>query len=126
MTTTRCTGVAPLVVESQSIGAVQVVRFRCSQILSDVNAREMGEGLEAALDAVASPIRFVIDLAGVQILSSAGFAKLIMFRRRVTARGGELVLCRPHPQVARAFQLTNLWNFFSILPDLDTALTSFD
>jgi anti-anti-sigma factor len=110
----------------EAVDGVLVVRIRGTRILSEENAREMGDALNAALDASTPSNRVVIDLAPVQMLSSAALAKLIMFKRRLKERGGSMALCRLGPHVVRAFQLTNLTGLFSIHPDLDSALTSFD
>jgi anti-anti-sigma factor len=116
--------VEPLSVESEESGDARVVRFRRVEILCDQNVREMGEGLETVLSRRERPGRVVIDLAGIQILSSAAVAKLILFQRRLRGLGGELLLCHLHPHVARSFQLSNLSHYFSIHADVNAALAS--
>ncbi len=126
MTTAMSTGHVPLTVESEWVDDVRVVRFRGAKILNDDNAREMGLGLDAEIDQSGPLFRVVIDLAGVKMISSATLAKLILFKRRLKERGGEMALCRLCPPVMRTFQVTNLAEFFAIHPDLETAQTSFE
>jgi anti-sigma B factor antagonist len=125
LTTAMRTGDPALVVESVRSDGVTVVRFRAARIISEANAHEMGQGLKTALETGGPRPRVLVDLAGVQLLSSAAIAKLLMFKRRVQDQGGEVRLCRLTPHVARAFAVTNLSTFFSIHPDVDSARDSF-
>lgn len=117
---------SPLVVETESSDGVTVVRFRAVRIYSDAHSHAMGLGLHSALDSAGPKPRLVVDLQGVQLLSSAAIAKLLLYRRRAKDRGGELRLCRPTPHVSRTFDLTNLTTFFSIDNSLETALVAFE
>jgi anti-anti-sigma factor len=126
LTTTLQAKDAPVVHETETIDGVQVVRFRKGRIFDDDNARELGDGLKAVLEATAGPARIVVDLVGVTLLSSASIAKLIVFKRRVRERGGEVRIGRPCPQVARSFRIANLWDFLSVHSELGSALGSFD
>jgi anti-anti-sigma factor len=60
------------------------------------------------------PRRVVLNLVNVQSMMSVSIAILINFQKRVRDAGGTLKLCRIHPDVARAFQLTHVDQLFDI------------
>ena len=66
--------------------------------------------LEQALDAaVAAGTReIVVDLAGVDYVSSAGLKVLARTAERLTALGGRLVLAAPQPPVRVALELAGI------------------
>jgi stage II sporulation protein AA (anti-sigma F factor antagonist) len=66
--------------------------------------------------------RVVLDLAGVDYLSSPGLAALHAFRDRLAAAGGTLVLCGLTPPVRVAFELSGLLPDFAEEPSRDLAV----
>jgi anti-anti-sigma factor len=103
-----------MLVETRSAEGVRVVRVRALKVLSESSIRELGEGLDAVVESGGSPLRLVIDLSGVEFLSSAALAKLVLTKRRLMKSGGDLSLCRLSSQLARTFRITNLWHYFPI------------
>ncbi|MGW4500184.1 STAS domain-containing protein [Micromonospora sp. NPDC004336] len=65
----------------------------------------------------AAPARPVLrlDLSGVRVLSAAGVRALVAAHLRIRARGGELVLLRPDPVVARVLRATGLHRVIPIV-----------
>lgn len=70
--------------------------------------------------------RIVVDLTPVSYLTSAAIAKLISLHRRLARSEGQLVLCSLHPQVAETLQTAHLLDYFSVTPNTDSALASFN
>ena len=83
--------------------------------------REFGQLLA---DAVArGRVRLVLDLARVDFIDSTGLSVLLNALRRITRRGGQLVLVCANPTVLRLFEITRLDTTFDIQPTLDAALS---
>ena len=79
----------------------------------DVRGVERFNELSARLVAEA-PTTVVLDLARVYFIDSAGLGALLLLQQRLQAAGGELVLQRPHPNVADLLDATRLSNDFTV------------
>jgi anti-sigma B factor antagonist len=63
----------------------------------------------------------VFDLRLLDYVSSAGLGALVGAVRRSRQGGGDAVLCRPTPAVARALNMTLLPRFVPVVDTLDEA-----
>lgn len=79
--------------------------------------------LEQRLIAVAGERRLVVDLAGVEYVSSAGLRVFLKLARRVKDTGGELLLCAMGEPVRQVFDLAGFLPLFAIEPSRERALT---
>ena len=68
-------------------------------------------------------LRLLVDLAGVDYMSSAGLGALEASARRVHESRGELVLCALTEPVRLVFDLAGLLSAFAIEPSRDAGLT---
>jgi anti-anti-sigma factor len=85
-----------------------------------------GDLIEALVGAIKDGVRLLlVDLAGVDYISSAGLLALDAVSGRVQAVSGELVLCRLVEPVRLAFDLAGLLPHFVIAPSRDLALARF-
>ncbi len=50
----------------------------------------------------------VVDLLGLTFIDSSGLGAIHAARRTVIADGGNLVVCRPNPNVSRVLEITGL------------------
>jgi anti-anti-sigma factor len=85
------TALHPLL-ELDRVGSVVIVRFLGQPDGSDTAAEELG----AALFRVAQEVggrAVLLDLEAVAVLSSGLIGKLLTFRRKVHAAGGQVALC---------------------------------
>lgn len=78
--------------------------------------------LLAAIDG--GKTRVVVDLSEVVFIGSNGLATLLNGLRRLTRRGGRLVVVAANPTVLRMFEITRTDSTFSIFPTRGEALTS--
>jgi anti-sigma B factor antagonist len=80
--------------------------------------------LEATLEDVSGgkSARVVVDLAGGSFVDSSTLGVLLAARRRLRARGGELVLAGGRGHVLRALELTQLEDALPIEPSLPEAI----
>ena len=70
------------------------------------------------------PGRVVLDLSGVNYISSAGISTLVKLTAKANQQGGRLVMAGPTPFVAGVFETTRLTRFFEIVPTVDDAIKS--
>jgi anti-sigma B factor antagonist len=67
--------------------------------------------------------RLVLDLAGLEYISSAGLRVLMLASREVKGRDGTLVLCGLQPIVREIFRISRFDVVFNVLADRQAALT---
>lgn len=89
-----------------------------AQSAGDVEAK-MGEVLAGGAQ------KLVVDMAGVEYVSSAGLRVLLSTAKKLGAGGGKLALCGLKPYVYEVFEVAGFTTIFQILPDADQALASF-
>jgi anti-sigma B factor antagonist len=83
--------------------------------------------LESALKKLveADKVRIVLDLAGVEYMSSAGLRAMVSTLKAVKRVNGDLRLARPSPRVEEVLRLAGLTSIFSIYGSRDLAVASF-
>jgi len=64
----------------------------------------------------------LVDLSGVEYISSAGLRVFLMLARRVKDAGGRLVLCGMGGSVRQVFDLAGFTALFSVEPALEQGL----
>lgn len=69
--------------------------------------------------------RVVLDLSGVEYISSGGLRVIIMLTKALERIGGELKLCGLSPFVSEVFKITNLAKRYDICPTREAALSAF-
>jgi anti-anti-sigma factor len=88
--------------------------------VDSVSSSELERILVARLDAGAR--RVVIDLAGVEYISSAGLRVLLLAAKRLKAPQGVLVLCGLGPGVRAVLELAGFLSLFAVEPGREQAL----
>jgi stage II sporulation protein AA (anti-sigma F factor antagonist) len=79
---------------------------------------ENGESIRGELLGLADEIggaRMVLDLGGVEYLSSTGLTVLLVLKKKLEAASARLTLSNLTPQVKELFSATHLGRFFDIL-----------
>jgi len=66
--------------------------------------------------------RLVLELAGIEYISSAGLRVLMLASREVKTRDGTLVVCSLQPIVKEIFEISRFNIVFHVLPDRTAAL----
>ena len=66
--------------------------------------------------------RFVLDLAGVDYISSAGLRVLLVAAKQMRETKGTLVLCALNQPVRQVFELAGFMPLFTLEPSRDRAL----
>lgn len=101
--------------------SVRVIQLTERRLFDDVVVREAGEQLLAALPRTERP-SVVVDLTGVETISSLMLVKFLLLQRQMDAAGGRLRLCELNPTIRSVFRTSNLDRLFAIDRDLNTAI----
>ncbi|RJX33362.1 MAG: anti-sigma factor antagonist [Desulfarculus sp.] len=72
----------------------------------------------------ASERLFLLDLSGLNYISSAGLRSLLMLAKQVDARAGKLVLCGLEEMISEVFQVAGFEAIFNICQDRAAGLAS--
>ena len=88
--------------------------------VDSVSSGELERHVVSRLDAGAR--RVVIDLAGVEYISSAGLRVLLLAAKRLKPPQGALVLCGLGPSVKTVLELAGFMSLFAVEPSRERAL----
>jgi len=66
--------------------------------------------------------RIVLDLSGVDYVSSVGLRALILAAKKLTPLGGKLVLCAPQDRILKLLEIAGFTSIFTITATRDEAL----
>ena len=88
--------------------------------LDSVTSNELEKHVVSRLDA--GERRLVVDLAGVEYISSAGLRVLLMAAKRLKEPPAALVLCGLGPSVRTVLELAGFLPLFAIEPGREQAL----
>lgn len=87
------------------------------------NCEAFRAGLQPDLErAAASRQRIVLDLSGLEYVSSAGLRCFMLAAKEAGSQGGKIVLAALRPVVAEIFQISRFDMLFEIFPSVREAL----
>ena len=66
----------------------------------------------------------IVDMAGLDYVSSAGLRILLKAAKQAKARSAKLLLCALHPNVREVFDISGFSAIFSIYPDRAAAVAA--
>ena len=69
--------------------------------------------------------KLVVDLGGVNYISSSGLRALLTTRRQARSRGGDVYLCALHPRVKEIFEMVGFMSVFGVHATRDEAAAAF-
>ena len=105
------------IVEERS-GGVLVVAPRGR--LDTTTSPDLEKRLQGHVDAGVRQL--VLDLSGIEYISSAGLRVLLLVAKKLRAAGGEVVLCALGPAVRQVFELAGFLSIFPIEPSRTAAI----
>ena len=77
--------------------------------LDTLTAPELEESLSSALEGIKE---LVLDLSGLEYLSSAGLRVVLSTFKTVSAAEGKMTICNANEMVSKVFELTGFGNIF--------------
>jgi serine/threonine-protein kinase RsbW len=99
---------------------------RIFQLSGRLDAVGTTAALAPVIAALATDVKNVLlDMSGVTFMSSSGLRSLLLVRKELIAKDGQLRLCEMQPQVAEVFTITGFTQIFSIHRTRDDALAAF-
>jgi anti-sigma B factor antagonist len=101
----------------------RVTLFEITGRIDSTNANELGEALNTAIDTGHTQI--VVDLSGVEYMSSAGLREMVTALKKVKRGTGDLRLAAPSERVLEVLELAGLDSIFEIFPTQVEAVGSF-
>jgi stage II sporulation protein AA (anti-sigma F factor antagonist) len=87
-------------------------------------ANEVEEGLAELID-TGDHKKVVLNMEGIEYMSSSGFRACISTLRKLNAKEGALKMCNIKPAVKRIFDVIELTSLFDIYSNEDEAVSSF-
>lgn len=112
-----------MVMEINASEMKRVQLFEVSGRVDSTNASELGLAMDRAADEGRNHI--VLDLGGVEYLSSAGLREMVRVLKRVKRSGGDLRIANPSERVREVLELAGLDTIFEIYPTQVEAVGSF-
>ena len=97
--------------------------FEVAGRVDSVNANEFGAALDEALGD--GKRNLVLDLSGVEYMSSAGLREMVRVLKQVRREGGDLRLAALSERVQEVLELAGLDTIFEIYPTQVEAVGSF-
>jgi anti-anti-sigma factor len=89
------------------------------------NCEAFRAGLQPLLDrALAGRQRIVVDLSGLEYVSSAGLRCFMLAAKQAGTQGGKIVLAALRPVVAEIFQISRFDMVFELHPSVREALAA--
>jgi stage II sporulation protein AA (anti-sigma F factor antagonist) len=95
------------------------------EVIMDVSvANEVEEGLAELIDS-GDHRKVVLNMDGIDYMSSSGFRACISTLRKLNAKEGALKMCNIKPAVKRIFDVIELTSLFDIYSSEEEAINSF-
>ena len=104
----------------EKVGGVTVVEV--DGRIDSTTAPALGKQLTASLEAPKA--RVVLDLSGLEYISSAGFRVLLIAAKRANETGSRLVLCGISGKVKQLFELGSFLDSFTIVGSRDEGIAA--
>ena len=112
-----------MVMEISSSDMRRVQLFEVIGRVDSTNAAELGSAMDKFVDD--GKTNLVLDLGGVEYMSSAGLREMVRVLKRVKRTGGDLRIANPSERVREVLELAGLDSIFEIYPTQVEAVGSF-
>jgi anti-anti-sigma factor len=106
-------------VSTEQVGEVSVITLR-----GRLDGSTCGELETQTTSAIATFPICIIDMAGLDYVSSAGLRILLKAAKQAKARQVKLRLCSLHPNVQEVFSISGFMTIFSIFANRDEAISA--
>jgi len=112
-----------MVMEISTSDMKRVQLFEVIGRVDSTNAAELGSAMDKSVDD--GKTNLVLDLSGVEYMSSAGLREMVRVLKRVKRTGGDLRIANPSERVREVLELAGLDSIFEIYPTQVEAVGSF-
>jgi anti-anti-sigma factor len=91
------------------------VALHPSGVLDNNNAHEMSEAIAKAQSEGRKYV--ILDLSALEFISSAGVGSILGSVGSFRAMGGDIILCNASEKIRHIFEILDLCDFLTIVPD---------
>ncbi len=113
--------IKPIEIDCKKVGPATVMTL--SGHISTAESRLVSENLERII--AEKTLNLVVDMSGVDIITSDGLGALIRARKSSGEAGGTVVLSGLQGNILDIFRMTRLDKIFSLYDSVDEAVASF-
>jgi len=106
-------------VKSQMQGKVNVI-----SLIGDLDSNTAPTTETEMTRHVAAGCCLALDLSQLRYISSAGLRVLLMIGKQLKMQGGRWAFCGLSDEIADIMEMTGFSGFFTVYPDLKTALSN--
>jgi anti-sigma B factor antagonist len=110
---------------SLEIKVSELKRVKMLEVSGRVDSISADELREALASSIEEYNKIVIELSGVEYMSSAGLREMVSALKTVKKTGGDLRLANPSDKVKEVLELAGLDSIFQIYPTTVDAVGSF-
>ncbi len=107
----------------QTAQHTSVMLIEASGRIDSSNANQFGDALTSAISE--GQLQLVLDLSGVEYMSSAGLREIVSAVKKLNRQQGDLRLAQPSPRVMEVLELTGLDSALQIFPSQAAAISSY-
>ncbi|KIX14162.1 STAS domain-containing protein [Dethiosulfatarculus sandiegensis] len=87
------------------------------------SAGEVESSLNSSMEK--GEVNILVDMQGVEYISSAGLRVLLATAKKISAQKGKLVLCALRPYVQEVFEVAGFNTIFQITQNTESAMEAF-
>lgn len=106
-------------------GEAVIVGFAIPHLTEELNVEQLGHDLFSLVDQN-DLNRLVLDLSGIQYLTSSVLGKFITLHRRMHRKQGKLAMCRPTEPVREILRTSRLLDYFCVTDTLPEAVAALE
>jgi anti-sigma B factor antagonist len=103
----------PMLFSVSEEDGIAVVRFPTSRITDEMNVEQLGHDLFAIVEQFQHN-KIIIDLSGIELVSSSVLGKLITLHRRLHRGEGKVVLTNAGPYLTEILKTSRLHDYFHV------------
>ena len=104
----------------QSVSEAGILTLTVSGRLDADTTARFGDALNGCIEQ--GNHKIVLDIAGVDYVSSVGLRALMVGAKRVAPLGGKIAICAPHPRVLKLLELAGFTSILAIAATRDEAM----
>jgi anti-sigma B factor antagonist len=103
----------------KSVGHVTVV-----EMAGDIDSNTAPQSQERVLSLIQPEVKILLDMRGVEYMSSAGLRMLLSTYRQIARENGTIVLVGLAEEIKDTMSITGFLNFFTVRDTVDEGLTA--
>jgi anti-sigma B factor antagonist len=104
----------------ENVGGITI-----ASLVGELDGQTAPGAQDGILALVAPRVAIILDMTGLEYMSSAGARALLQIYRGITAQQGDVVLAGLNDEIADMLDATGFLNYFDVAATVDDALALF-